>query len=373
MDNESINYNRYRWNRMLLNGFWSILVITVVLECLYLTITEVPTGQFIRAYMLKPSAFQFTTLLIAETGLRVLRGKYQDYILILTSAVLAFIIVFIHNSINYLLLALFLPVMVSIFYFQNKKLLFALVNTLSSLFLLYWTNDFIHQDITLIGLTTISVMFCVFSLVAWGILSRGRELLNHLKSYFESNQQLLVKTIWMDKLAKTDALTDLYNHITFHEYFERLIDQHEQNGLPLQLAIVDIDNFKHVNDTYGHRAGDAVLKSVADLIRAKVSANDFVARYGGEEFAVLFTDKASESAFVAVEQIREEIAKVVHEAFGGKPVTVSIGYAEYTSGEGKEHFFNRVDTALYKAKSTGKNRTIVALDPHQLENQSQLA
>ena len=95
----------------------------------------------------------------------------------------------------------------------------------------------------------------------------------------------------MDKLTKTDALTDLYNHMTFHEYFEKLIEQHEQNGLPLQLAIFDIDNFKLVNDMFGHRAGDAVLQRVSELIRSKVSTNDFVARYGGEEFAILFTDK----------------------------------------------------------------------------------
>ena len=130
MDNESINYNRYRWNRMLLNGFWFILVLTIVLECLFLTISEEPPGQFIRQYMIKPSALQLVTILFAESMLRFLKGKYQDYILIFISTVLSFIIVYIHNSLNYLLLALFLPVMVSIFYFQLKKLAFALINTL---------------------------------------------------------------------------------------------------------------------------------------------------------------------------------------------------------------------------------------------------
>ncbi|MBW7455425.1 GGDEF domain-containing protein [Paenibacillus sepulcri] len=360
MDYESLDYNRYRWNRMLLSGFWFILLFSIFLECLYLTITEIPSREFILKYMVKPTVFQLSTLLLAETGLRALKGKYQDYILIITSSLLAYIIVYIHNSINYLLLGLFLPVMVSIFYFHPKKMIFAYVITMASVYLMYWTNNFMNHDITLVGLVTITVMFSCFSLVGWGVIRRGRELISHLKSSFESNQELLVKTIWMDKLAKTDALTELYNHMTFHEYFEKLIEQHEDNGLPLQLALIDIDNFKHVNDTYGHRAGDVVLQRVAKLISSKAYQNDFVARYGGEEFAILFTDKPMAEALEMVDKIRLEISRLSHESLGGKPVTVSIGVGEYSASDGKERFFNRVDAALYKAKNTGKNKTVIA-------------
>ena len=185
----------------------------------------------------------------------------------------------------------------------------------------------------------------------------------YLQSSYESHQQLLVKTVWMDKLTKTDALTDLYNHMTFHEYFEKLIEQHEQNSLPLQLAIFDIDNFKQVNDMFGHRAGDAVLQRVSELIRSKASTNDFVARYGGEEFAILFTDKLKMEALKLVEQIRQEIAQAPHELQQGKPVTVSVGFAEYIAGEGKEHFFNRVDDALYKAKNPERIKPLLLPSP----------
>ncbi|REE56355.1 diguanylate cyclase (GGDEF)-like protein [Paenibacillus taihuensis] len=372
MDYESINYNRYRWNRMLLTGFWSILVITIILECLYSTVTDLPLTQFFIEYMVRPSALLLGLLLLAELGLRLYNGRYQDYIVILTSTLIAFTIVYIHDSINYLILALFLPIMVSIFYFQTKKLLFALGNTLASLYIMYGTNYFLNNDISIVGLITISIMFCLFTLIAWGILRRGMELLSHLKSNFERNQELLVKTIWMDKLAKTDALTGLYNHITFHEYFEKLIDQHERYGLALQLAIIDIDNFKHVNDTYGHRAGDAVLMSVSEMLRSKARVNDFIARYGGEEFAILFTDQSRVESLTAVELIRDAISRLSQQSLDGKSVTVSIGFAEYTSEEGKEHFFNRVDMALYKAKNSGKNRTVVSTDLRQTD-ESQLA
>ncbi|WP_164545526.1 GGDEF domain-containing protein [Paenibacillus albus] len=373
MDYESITYNRYRWNRMLLNGFWSILVLTIVLESLYSTVSELPRTQFIIEYMVRPSALLLGLLLMAELGLRLYNGRYQDYIVILTSTLIAFTIVYIHNTINYLILALFLPIMVSIFYFQIKKLLFALSNTLASLYIMYGTNYFAANDISIVGLITITVMFCTFTLIAWGILSRGKELHSHLKSNFERNQELLVKTIWMDKLAKTDALTGLYNHMTFHEYFEKLIDQHERYGLALQLAIIDIDNFKRVNDTYGHRAGDAILKSVSELLRSKSRVNDFIARYGGEEFAVLFTDQSSKESLTVAEQIREALSKLPQQSLGGEPITVSIGFGEYSTAEGKEHFFNRVDTALYQAKNSGRNRTVLSAEPPHETEQSQLA
>ena len=137
---------------------------------MYLTITEMlPLGIFYQLYV-KAFCPAVALLLLTETAFRVLKGKFQDYILILTSALLAVIIVDIHNSINYLLLALFMPVMVSIFYFHPKKLIFALGNTLVSLYALVLDKAWMNDDITLVGMTTITVMFCVFSLIALGIL-----------------------------------------------------------------------------------------------------------------------------------------------------------------------------------------------------------
>ncbi|MFC4102968.1 GGDEF domain-containing protein [Paenibacillus xanthanilyticus] len=360
MNYENLDYNRARWNRMLLNGFWSILIITFFLECLYLlTVAEVARTTFITEYIVRPTIILLGILLSAESGIKLLRGKYQDYIMIITSAMLSAAIVYIHDSINYLLLALFLPVMVSIFYFHMRKLVFAFCVTITTLYVLYAVMPAMNAYLTAVSLTTISIMFLLFTLIAGGILMRGRELMTNLQTYFESNRDLMVKNVWMDKLSKTDALTDLYNHITFHEFFERLIEQHECNEVSVQLALIDIDNFKQINDTYGHRAGDAVLTRVAETIRANVNANAFVARYGGEEFAVLFTDITFEEAYEAVESIRNHVSRLPHEQLGGRSVTVSIGIGDYARNEGKEHFFHLVDEALYEAKHTGKNRTVV--------------
>ncbi|MFD0717546.1 GGDEF domain-containing protein [Paenibacillus sp. GCM10027626] len=365
MDYETLDCNRKRWNRYLLNGFWLIIFLTIILECAHLAFENTANQSFAFADYTQPILIQLLILLLAECCFKVIQGKYQDYILIFISVIIAATIVYTYHSLTYLLFAPFLPVMVSIFYFQGKKLLFALVNAISSIYILYAISPSMRTAFSYVSLITITIMFLSFSLIAWGIIMRGKEMMAHLRTSVESNQQLLVQTVVMDKLSKTDSLTELYNHMSFHEFFEKSIEQHERNRLALQLALIDIDNFKHINDAYGHRAGDAVLQWVSKTIQSLASPNDFSARYGGEEFAVLFTDKSLEDAYEIVERMRKTISGQHHEVLGGKPVTVSIGIAPYNSGEGKEIFFNRVDEALYKAKNSGKNKTVLAAGPFE--------
>ena len=137
--------------------------------------------------------------------------------------------------------------------------------------------------------------------------------------------------------------------MTFHEYLDRLIDQNHVNDLSIQLALIDIDNFKKVNDTYGHRAGDSVLKHVADIIKESIEADDFAARYGGEEFAVIFTEKSTSTAYSIAEDIRKKIAAMKNKEAGDTIVTVSIGLNNYNK-TGKEILFKEADSALYEAK-----------------------
>jgi diguanylate cyclase (GGDEF)-like protein len=164
----------------------------------------------------------------------------------------------------------------------------------------------------------------------------------------------------MDKLAKTDALTDTYNHMAYHEFKDHLVEQANNGRISLHLAIMDIDNFKKVNDTYGHKAGDTVLKSVASIIQSKTGSNDIVARYGGEEFAVLIAEKSFQEVYGLVEEIRKSIAITQHDALEGLNVTVSIGLNTYMPGMGREALFQGADAALYEAKHSGKNRTMLA-------------
>jgi diguanylate cyclase (GGDEF)-like protein len=241
-----------------------------------------------------------------------------------------------------------------------KKLLYAIANIGIAYSSLLVIDAAFRGKASFASILTMGFILVTYCIVGFGILARGKEILTHLRSSYESNQELLVRTILMDKLAKTDALTETYNHMAYHEYKDHLVEQADNGRLTLHLAILDIDNFKKVNDTYGHKAGDTVLRKVSAIARSKTGSNDFIARYGGEEFVILFTEKSFQEAFDLTEDIRKEIASTTHEALSGLRVTVSIGLNAYVPGMGKEALFQLADAALYRAKHTGKNRTVIA-------------
>ncbi len=134
---------------------------------------------------------------------------------------------------------------------------------------------------------------------------------------------------------------------------------------PLSLAVLDIDHFKAVNDTYGHAAGDVVLRGVARVLRAGLAAGEWPARVGGEEFAVVLPGAGQEEARTRGEALRRAVAGIdfLAGAEGARfSVTVSLGVAEHRRGEAAEALIARADTALYTAKRRGRDRVVIARD-----------
>ncbi len=158
--------------------------------------------------------------------------------------------------------------------------------------------------------------------------------------------------------ARLDPLTGVANRKSFDERFAQDI---AQGAAPIGLLLWDIDNFKAINDSYGHRAGDRVLQSVAGCFRAALRASDFVARIGGEEFAVLLRGLRLAEAVNIANQVRIAVEGLRFH-FRGTPVrvTVSCGITELALGEGPDAAFDRADAALYRAKNGGKNLCIAA-------------
>jgi len=162
--------------------------------------------------------------------------------------------------------------------------------------------------------------------------------------------------------ALTDALTGLYNRRYMAQHLPGLLAKAAAAGKPLALFMIDIDHFKKVNDTYGHAAGDAVLKAVAARIPDLVRAEDTAARMGGEEFMAVLPDAGPEPALRVAERLRLAIAetKIADPAApDGLSVTVSIGVASAKAGETPEALMGRADAALYRAKQAGRNRVVV--------------
>jgi diguanylate cyclase (GGDEF)-like protein len=174
--------------------------------------------------------------------------------------------------------------------------------------------------------------------------------------------------------ARTDPKTDLLNSRGWNEQAGREIARvrRQQSGGKLAVAILDLDFFKHVNDTWGHPAGDAVLRTVAEVVGAHVREGDVIGRFGGEEFVLLFPDTDLPNAMVVADRVRAGIAAMSVAATDkrGQPViisqrTASLGVASFEPGMGEpdlEVLLQRADAAVYEAKNGGRNQVCAAED-----------
>jgi len=171
----------------------------------------------------------------------------------------------------------------------------------------------------------------------------------------EIKKVLLYETV--ERLSVTDSLTGLYVRRYFFERFGEEVERSRSYALSFAFLMIDIDDFKRCNDTYGHLVGDVVLKNVARIMKEHVREIDLVARYGGEEFALVLPETTLEGARHAAERIRKTIAEHIFKAYDEKvQVTISAGIAMYPGdADDVAELVERADKALYKAKRSGKN------------------
>ncbi|MBT0665329.1 sensor domain-containing diguanylate cyclase [Geobacter pelophilus] len=161
-------------------------------------------------------------------------------------------------------------------------------------------------------------------------------------------------------MALTDALTGLYNNRYFMQVFPHEMIRARRYSKPLSIIMIDVDNFKKLNDTYGHPKGDQVLASLGKILSSSLRASDLSFRYGGEEFAVILPETRLEGAFLVAESLREKVFKELSPLLGhesDRPVTISLGVAGYPSDASTtDSLLSHADACLYKAKNQGKNR-----------------
>ena len=165
------------------------------------------------------------------------------------------------------------------------------------------------------------------------------------------------------QLAITDGLTELFNHRYLHEAMERALERCTRDGQPLALIMLEIDNFKRYNDTYGHQRGDEVLRTVADLLRKGSRTSDLEARYGGDEFMIVLPNTPKETAYDVAERLRRAVE--AYPFFLGESlvtsVTLSVGVAASPEdGQTVDALVDAVDRAQYTAKRSGGNKVQVA-------------
>ena len=165
-----------------------------------------------------------------------------------------------------------------------------------------------------------------------------------------------------DRKAVTDPLTGLANHGQFQSVLSRAMEDVRRYHYPVGLILLDLDNFKRVNDTYGHPQGDAVLRGVAHVLGQSTREGDTAARYGGEEMALILPHTDLDGAYAIAERVRNQITRLTIPRVDGEgelTVTASVGVSATIAGE-KDELVAEADAALYQAKRSGKNRTIRA-------------
>jgi len=160
------------------------------------------------------------------------------------------------------------------------------------------------------------------------------------------------------ELSIIDDLTRLYNVRYFYEQLRIEISRAERYGSPLTLMLLDLDNFKNFNDTYGHLNGNEVLSRLGQVVKRSLRQTDSAYRYGGEEFTIILPMTSGTEGAVTAERIRREFQKEIFTPDPGREVhlTLSMGVAQYSSGEDMMTFVNRADRLMYEAKRLGKNR-----------------
>lgn len=198
----------------------------------------------------------------------------------------------------------------------------------------------------------------------------NRELLQSKKELENLKKQLAERNCLLDTLANLDGLTEINNHRFFQNFLRAEIERAIKNQCPIALLLADIDHFKRCNDTYGHQAGDFILKELSRIARDAIREYDVIARYGGEEFVFVLPETRPEEALQVAQRICRTIAD--HDFFDGQRhfrITISIGAVsalpsstDFSKGE----FIDMADTALYAAKDRGRNQ-VVLFDPQRMK------
>ncbi len=178
------------------------------------------------------------------------------------------------------------------------------------------------------------------------------------KSLTDSIDRLLLKLL--NNLAFVDSLTGLYTRTYLEHILRRELNRSLRAGFPISLMVVDIDNFKKVNDTFGHEAGDLLLKKAGQLILKTIRAGDIAIRYGGEEFIIILPHTSLEGAGIVAERLRKTF-EGLELSYKGHVIkaTVSIGVVQIMNFDEPAKDIERADMALYRAKREGKNRVVV--------------
>ncbi len=244
---------------------------------------------------------------------------------------------------------------------NNIKSLIFTVNTLTDMKdkeigkILFTKNiDFYMDNIGI--LKNISILSALIILLISFYLIRAI-LRNYMSTIYSYQSKLEIKNRTLLKLGNIDYLTKINNRKSIEKLLIKELKKANRYNQKVSLILFDIDNFKNINDTYGHNIGDKVLKNIAKIVSSTIRETDYFGRWGGEEFIILSLETSLDNALIIAEKIRTNIYSYEFEEVGS--VSCSIGVAEYINGDTYHTIVNSADSAMYEAKDSGKNRVVM--------------
>lgn len=305
-----------------------------------------------------PMMIMVAILLALELYCRRVR-RHADYVVITSVNLLICTMAISLYDLPVIMYLLIFPILISLFYYNKRLTRYSLIQGLLTVPALYLISAHLRDQLASSDIVVIVFMLIGTSLIISSLRNYTSSLMNDLVNITREKQDLQTKNVVMEQLNLMDSATELYNHRSFHEHLDSMMALQQSYPLTMHLALIDIDNFKQVNDKFGHAAGDEMIKYVARQIRAQLKPDEFASRYGGEEFAILCVEKSTREFIEQLESIRRAIGRKKHPELKGNAISVSIGVQRLMPGMSKEKFFEGADTALYTAKRSGKDQIII--------------
>jgi len=352
------------WRRMIVRtnmyfvlfNFWVEFFMYFVL--LNSNLIDQPIPVYLIVFLVIPSVTNILVILVGNAILKhvPLAFKYINYIPVIQMAFLALIVASTHFVFPITLSFFCFPMYITVI-FGNKSM----TRNVEILCGIFMTIALLIRKFSPFKMK-IDNKFVPEAIIAFAILIASGIICSLLIKYQNEKREIISKghlqqLDLLDQIKK-DQKTGLYGHGMLMNTLYKMVNSSQITNDRFTLAIIDIDDFKKVNDTHGHLRGDKVILTLSTLMQQNNCENCFLSRFGGEEFAIIFSKIDEEYAFGFLENLRMEFEKQTF-CLNSDAITLSAGIASWKPGLNSDELFNNADSAMYVAKTSGKNRTVI--------------
>lgn len=359
---DTLNESYEKWRNLLFRAnviiacliFLSEVIIYFILQAESLVLQPLP--EYFFRYLIMPTIFDALILLTGKLFLQMLppRGRFINYIPVIQMTLICLVVAGTHYIFSVTLCIFCFPIF-STTLFNNKKMttritILSILCVLITLLIRTFLSDSSSKDTYLIEESLIALAITLDTTLLSNILNDHQ---NAQRNIIETSFQ---KQVQMQDLLNHDQLTSLYSHTAFMNHLHTVLDSADYEDLLYVLAIIKIDDFRSINDEYGHSNGDIILRRVSTLIQNYCDKNAFAARYTGTEFVILFSGTTLHQCHHLINDLKIDFGTQTFD-FMDTPITLSCGLSSFMPGENADSFFKRTQDALLSAKKTGKNKT----------------